>query len=142
MIVHEKAVRTACAHEKPTSAHNMWVPHTLGKYCRGKDRSAFIITNGGWLSAKNVKGYTVDSREDDPDRRAIQEMVLSFKPPAKYSKTKPAPLWDDLPKAAGLSESTKEWMNKKLLNCREMGPEPKEESDDSSDEEKTIAPAE
>ncbi|MGZ3696154.1 MAG: hypothetical protein ACXWQO_19140 [Bdellovibrionota bacterium] len=121
----------------------MWVPHTLGKYCRGTDRSAFIITNGSWLSAKNVKAYTVDSREEGPDRKAIQELVLTMNPPWMYRKTKPAPLWKDLPQEPGLADSTKEWMNQKLFNCREMKVEGEPEAgDDSPDEEKTTAPAE
>jgi hypothetical protein len=119
----------------------IWVPSTLDKYCRGKDRSAFVITNGSWLNAKNVKAYTVDSRGNDPDRKAVHELVRNIRPPMKYKKTVPVALWKDLPADAPISDATKEWMNKKLLNCSEMGAAAEEDGDDSSDEDTITGPA-
>lgn len=94
-----------------------WLPNSLGRYCRGSDRSAFIFTDGGWIKKSSLRSYTVDSREDGDDRRAIQEMVNTLPPPRMYARTKPAPLWGDLPKEKGISASTREWMGKHLLSC-------------------------
>jgi hypothetical protein len=113
-----------------------WVVPRLPRGCNNSDRSAFIFTDGSWLSEKNVKSYTVDSRGEDPDRKAIQEIVQTQPPPTMFGGTKPAPLWADLPKQPGLSPETRAWMQERLLGCARLvvAPEPELSSGDGDEE--------
>lgn len=97
-----------------------WLKPQLNRYCRKSDPSAFIITNGNWLSKENMKAYTTDSKGSIEERKAIQEMLLSVPPPPMFGDQEPAPLWKDLPQEAGLSAETKRWMKERLVNCQEQ----------------------
>lgn len=93
-----------------------WEWPRTSEVCPGRDRGAVVITDTDWIKPEHLNTFTHRSRGERAARQRIQE--LSFHATKKYDPGQ-APLWADIPANTPMSEDTKNWMGRSILNCRE-----------------------
>ncbi|MGE0632777.1 MAG: hypothetical protein AB7O96_10230 [Pseudobdellovibrionaceae bacterium] len=106
-----------------------WRPSPISSKCAGKDRSAFIITDGSWIEKNNFKSFHPTTSEHIEERTHIQQLMANM-PKLKtdydrgiqlrpeFEKIVDRPLWDDIEIKKPLDDTTKLWARQNLLNCQ------------------------